>query len=145
MPRQNYYHGPAFLVTQGTTQGRLVSSTLFNAVVDNVIRTWMAMTVEDQRVALDGLVENAGHFLGIFYVDDGMVGSIDSNWLQHLMNILIGLSRRYGLVANVSKSCTMTCEPGALRSGMSENAKELKCMGLGASYRQRIRQWIPCP
>ena len=55
--RQNGFHGPAFPATRGTMQGGLMYLTLFNMVVDNVIRTWMEMTVEDQRVAHDGLVE----------------------------------------------------------------------------------------
>ena len=55
VPKQNGFHGPAFPATRGTTQGGLVSLTLFNVVVDNVIRTWLAMTVEDQRVDQDGL------------------------------------------------------------------------------------------
>ena len=58
--RQNGYHGPDFPATQGTTQGILVYPTLFNVVVENVIRTWLAMTVEDQRVDHDGLGEAAG-------------------------------------------------------------------------------------
>ena len=37
--RQNGFHGPAFPATWITTKGSLVSPTLFNVVVDNVIRT----------------------------------------------------------------------------------------------------------
>ena len=55
MPRHNGFHGPEFPVTRGTTQVRLVSPALFNVLVDNVIRTCIAMTVKDQRVACDGL------------------------------------------------------------------------------------------
>ena len=54
VPRQNGSHGPALPATRATTQGGLVSLTLFNVVVCNVIRTWLVMTVEDQRVAHDG-------------------------------------------------------------------------------------------
>ena len=46
VPRQNVYHGPALPYTRGTTQGGLVSPTLFNGVMDNVIWTWLAMAVE---------------------------------------------------------------------------------------------------
>ena len=46
-------------------QGGLVYPTLFNVVVDNVIITWMAMTVEDQRVAQDGLGETVGRCVGV--------------------------------------------------------------------------------
>ena len=60
VPRQNGFHRPAFLTTRGTTQGGLVFLTLFNVVVDNVIRTWLAMTVEDQRVDHDRLGEIVG-------------------------------------------------------------------------------------
>ena len=46
VPRQNGFHVPAFPATRGTTQGRLVSPTLFNVVVDNIIRSWLAMIVD---------------------------------------------------------------------------------------------------
>ena len=50
------------------------------------------------------------------------------------MNIFIGLFRWYGLAANSAKYRIITCQPSALRSGMSEEAKEIKCMGVGTSY-----------
>ena len=122
-----------------------MSPTLFNMVVDNVIRTWMAMTVEDQRVAYYGLGETIGWCLGVFNSEDFMVGSHDSDWLQHAMNVLVGLLRRYGLAANVAKSHTMTCQPDALWAGMSDEEMALKCTGVGYSYQVRIRRRIPCP
>ena len=79
VPRQNVFHVPAFLATRGSTQGGLVSPTLFNVVVNNVIRTFLDMTVEDQRVDHDGLGETVGRCLGVFYADDGMVGSRESD------------------------------------------------------------------
>ena len=106
-------------------QGGLVSSMLFNVVVDNFIRTWLSMTLENQRVARDGLVETARRFLRVFYDDDGMMVSRDLDCLQHLMNVLCGLFQRYGLADNVSKPHAMTCQTGILRSGMSEEAKAL--------------------
>ena len=85
-----------------------MSPTLFNVVVDNVIRTWLAMKVEDHRVSHYNLGDTVGRFLGFFYADDYTVGSRDLDWLQHEMNVLVGLFRRYGLAANVSKSCKIT-------------------------------------
>ena len=66
------------------------------------------MAVEDQRVCLDGVGYNVGHYLGFFYANYDMVGSRYSNWLQHLMNVLIGLFQSYSLAANIVKSRTMT-------------------------------------
>ena len=47
---------------------------LFNVLVDNVIRSWLYMTVEYQQVAHDGLGESIGKCLGVFYAENGMVG-----------------------------------------------------------------------
>ena len=41
------------------------------------------MTVEDQRVAHDGMGEAFGRCLGVFYNDDVMVGPRDDEWLHH--------------------------------------------------------------
>ena len=135
---QNGFHGTAFPATMSTTQGGIVSPTLFNVVVDNAIRTWMAMTVEDKRVAHDRLGETVVRCLGIFYANDGMVGSRYADWLQHLMNVLVGLLRRYGLTANVAKSFTITCQPGALWLVIYAESKALKCMGVVDLYPVRL-------
>ena len=43
---ENGYHGPQFRATPGTTHGVLTFPTLFNVVVENLVRRWMYMTVE---------------------------------------------------------------------------------------------------
>ena len=101
--------------------------------------------VEDQRVSHDGLGETVRRCLGVFYADYGMVGSHESDWLQHAMNILVGIFRRYGLAANISNSSTITLQPRVLQVGMLEEAMAQKCTGVGDSYRVRLRRWIPCP
>ena len=78
--RQNSFHGTVFPATRGTTKGGLVPLTLFNVVVDNVIRTWLTMTVEDQKVARDGLEETVGRCLLVFYAKNGMFGSRNPDW-----------------------------------------------------------------
>ena len=91
VPIYNGFHRPAFPATPVTMQVSLVSPTLFNVVVDNAILTWLAMTVEYQRVYQYGLVETFGQCLGVFYNDDNMVRSRDPDWLQHSMNVLVSL------------------------------------------------------
>ena len=72
-------------------KGGLVSPTLFSVVVENIIRTWLAITVDDQRVAHDRMREAVGRCLGVFYADDVISGSRDSEWIHHLMNVLVGM------------------------------------------------------
>ena len=144
VPRHHGYHNPAFPATQGTTQGGLVSPALFNVAMDNTIRTWLSMPVEDRKVAHDGLVEATVWCLGVLYADGGMVGSREIDWLQKSMNVLVRLFQPYGLADNVAKSFLMTCKPGTLRLGMSAEVKDLKCLGVVYSYHMRIRRHIPC-
>ena len=122
----------------GKTQVGLVSPTLFKMMVDNVIRIWLAITVEDQRVYHDVLGDTVGRCLGVFYADNSMVGTRDLEWLKYAMNFLVGLFIRYGLSTNVSKSHTMTCQPSALWVGMLEEAMVLKCAVVGYLYRVRL-------
>ena len=143
VPKNNGFHGPAFPSTRGTTQGGLVSPTFFNVLVDNFIRAWLAMTVEDHRVAHDGLLDTVRRCLGVFYADECMVVSQDADWLQHLMNVLVGLFQRYGIAANFSKARITMYHAGALRSGMYGEAKALKCTAVGKLYWLRLRRQIP--
>ena len=46
--------------------------------------------------------------MGVFYEDHGMIGLRYPEWIQGVIDVLIGLFRRVCLMANVEKSNTMT-------------------------------------
>ena len=46
--------------------------------MDNIIWTWLAITMEYQRLFPNRMGEAFGRCLGVFYSDDGVVGSRDS-------------------------------------------------------------------
>ena len=125
--RKSGYHSPNFKAARGTTQGGIISPTLFNVVVDNVVHTYLSIPVEDQTVAQEVLELNLGRWLVGFFAGDGMIGTKDSEWLQNALNVLIVVFRRYGLAANVAKSQTMMCQPIAPRLRMSEEAVGRRC------------------
>ena len=83
-------------------------------------RKWLALTVEYQLVAQEVLGLAAGRCLEIFYSENSVVISHDSDWVHGALNVLIGLFRRYGLVSNFTKYKAMACHPVTLRSGMTE-------------------------
>ena len=64
---------------------------MFNVVVDNMVRTWLLITVEDQTVAQEGLGLNVGIFLRVLYAKDFMIGAQDSEWIKNAHNVFIYL------------------------------------------------------
>ena len=120
--RHNSFHEPQLQSTIGRTQVRPALPTLFNVAADSVIRHWLSLTVEDDSVAHEDLGMVVGRFMGVFYEDNGMVGLRDPECLQGAINFLIGLFRRFNLIYNLEKSKTMTCDPGAIFTGVSEES-----------------------
>ena len=60
-------------------QGDPLSPTLFNVVVDAVVRHWLeGLQAEKDEKEAEGGKEL---FLVVFYADDGMVGATDPHWL----------------------------------------------------------------
>ena len=64
--------------------------------------------------------------MGVFYENYVTLGLLDPGCIQGGLNVLIGMFRSVGLVANVSKSKTIMCQPGAIWLGISEEAVEWK-------------------
>ena len=58
-----------------------------------------------------------GHFLAVFYADDGMVGASDPEWLQGAFSALVAIFDRVGLQTNVNKTVSMACLPCRAGSG----------------------------
>jgi hypothetical protein len=60
--KQQGYHGQPFRSERGTTQGDIVSPTIFNIIVDAVVRAGY------NTLNLEGLADDVQ---AIFYADDG--------------------------------------------------------------------------
>ena len=129
MTRQGGFHGPPFHASRGTAQGGLTSPTPFNVAVESVIGHWLSLTINNHAANHDDIGEAVGHNLGVFYVNDGMIVSRNPGWLHKDINVLIGLFRRIGLEANISKSKTMIFQmeksgTGCQRMHLPEEAQE---------------------
>ena len=118
--QNNGYRGPQFREPRGTTQWGLTFKTLSNVAVDSVVQNWLSMKLEDIAVIHDGLGHAVGRSLEVFYADNGFIGLWDLEWLQGVLNVMIGPFLRIGLMDNVAKSKTMTCQMGEIWLGMSE-------------------------
>ena len=100
------YYGAAFKGTRGVTQGDPISSTIFNVVVDVVVRYWFTVMVESAEER-SGRGKEGTHQNPLFYADDGMVASSDLHWLQGDFRTLVGLFDRVGLNTNAGKTVGM--------------------------------------
>ena len=66
------YHGDIFVPYRGATQGSVVSPTLFNVLVDAVVRKWLADVMDDMTAANTGFKgDDVGRLSSLFYADDG--------------------------------------------------------------------------
>ena len=95
---------------RGVTQGDPLSPTIFNVVVDAVVRHWVNGLVD--KVEAKGEMGREGrHQSEVFYANDGMVVSSDPAWLQGTFNALVAIFDRVGLLTNVGKAVSMVCHP----------------------------------
>ena len=85
------------------TQGDPLSPTIFNVVVDEVVRHCVSVMVD--------IVEDRGesgqegsHQNALFYAEDGMVASLDSQCLQVFFSTMVRLFYRVVLHTNVGKT-----------------------------------------
>ena len=74
-------------------QGDPLSPTIFNAVVDTVVRHWVHGVVEEAE-AREETGQEGMHQAALFCADDVMVALLDPAWLQGAFNALVGLFDR---------------------------------------------------
>ena len=71
-------------------QGDPLSTTIFNVVVNAVVRHWVEVMVEGAEER-DECGQEGGHKNALFYADDGMAALSDPQWLQGELSTLVGL------------------------------------------------------
>ena len=108
--RAGSYYGTTFRGEIGVTQGDLMSPTIFNVVVDAVVRHWVQGVVEESE-ARGEIGKEGRHQAELFYTNNGMVASSDPVWIQGAFNALVVLFDRVGLQINVGKTVGMACHP----------------------------------
>ena len=91
-------------------QGEPLSPTIFNVVVDAVVRHWVNGLV-DEAEAKGETVREGRHQSAVLYANDGMGVSSDPPWLQGAFNALVAIFDRVGLLNNVGKTVSMVCHP----------------------------------
>ena len=127
------YYGEAFKGAPGVTQGDPLSPTIFNVVVDAVVRHWVTMLLEEAEKRGERRKEGR-HQAALFYADNSMVASPDPCWLQWAFNALVSLFERVSLQTNDKKTVIMVCKLCQAAGTQSEAAYGRKMTGEGPTY-----------
>ena len=125
------------------TQGDPLSPTIFNVVVDAVVRHWLHLaTQEAERRGERG--RERRHQAALFYADGGMIASSDPRWLQWAFTVLVGLFDRVGLKTNRQKMVSMTCRTCSTPGNRSKASYTHKMTGDGLTPRERKKERVTC-
>ena len=138
------YYRTVFGGERGVTQGDPLSPTIFNVVVDAVVRHWVHGVVEKEE-ALGETGREGRHQAALFYANDGMVASSYPAWIQAAFTSLVGLFDRVGLRKNVRKTVSMVCHfCQVTASNRTQEAYGRRLTGEGKSYKERQRERVEC-
>ena len=115
--RASGYYGRAFKSDRGVTQGGPLSPTIFNLMVDAIVREWIY-----QMVATGFDTTDIRVIAAVFYADDGLIATRDPAVLQDAFDLLTDLFDRVGLATNETKTEVMVFLPDRIRTCLSEDA-----------------------
>jgi hypothetical protein len=120
--QQGYYSRPIASERGTNTQGDIVSPTIFNIVVDAVVRAWYHSTTPTKN-NLRGEQTLWSIPEAIFYADDGNLYSTCAATLQIATEQIVDMFMRMGLMTNATnKTKAIVCVPGQLTTRLSSPA-----------------------
>ena len=126
------------------TQGNPLSPTIFNVVVDAVVRHWVHGFMEEAE-ARGETGREGRHQAALFYANDGMVVLLDPAWLQGAFTALVAIFDKVGLIKNVRKTVSMVCHPCQVGArNRTEEAYGRRITGEGRSYAERHLERVAC-
>ena len=111
------YYGRLFKARRGVTQGGPLSPTIFNLMVDAIVREW------ERQLVTGGLgLDNMQQLFACFYADDDLLVAWDPKHLQLAFDLLTNLLDKVGLKTNTTKTKAMTFLPGGIRKDLLDEA-----------------------
>ena len=133
------HYRPVFQIHRGVIQGDPLLPTIFNVVVDAVIRHWVTVLGwGGQEGAIQVLGTSIQTLLMLFYANDGLVALPESTRLQGAFDALMGLFKKVGLRTNEGKTVSMACRSCHTPHVWSTEAYTCQVMVRGIPYRERL-------
>jgi hypothetical protein len=111
--RQAGMYGKPFRAGRGVTQGDPLSPTIFNIVIDAIVRVW-SKRVQSSHADCS--------MFALFYADDGEVAGYEAEEVQHGIDRLLRLCEQFRLTVNASKTKAMVTGDRVYRVARSSPA-----------------------
>ena len=111
------YFGRPFKGYQGVTQGDPLYPTIFNVVVDDVIRRWVTV-VKPTDAGTGRLGLTIIYLAAYFYAENVLVVSTQLERLQRAFDVLTSLFEQVGIRKNTEKTVNMLHQPFHAPGGM---------------------------
>ena len=105
------YYGRPLSTEIGVTQGDLVSPTLFNIMVDELVRDTFQENCGPQEDQHD-FRWSAGEHNICFYADDGRIAGRYPIWVQTALTTRVRFFERVVLQTNLNNTKAVICTPG---------------------------------
>ena len=105
------FFGSLFRTERGVTQGDPVSPTIFNIVVDVVVREVLLKSCGPQK-SHHGFVWLRGKHNICFHADDGQIAGHNLIWVQTTLTEMVRMFKRVVLQTFLRKNKAMVCLPG---------------------------------
>ena len=96
VPKAGKFFGQPFWMEKGVTQGETVSPTIFNIMVDTVVRAVLLEVCIPQE-AHHGFGWAAGEHSIFFYADDGRIAGRNQIWVQTTLTDMVSMFERVGI------------------------------------------------
>ena len=121
-----------------------MSPTIFNVVVDAIIRYWVMVVepTEDGILGLGLLIQELAVYL---YADDGLVVSTNPKRLHRAFDVLYCLLNRVGLRKNARNMVSMACQLFHMPVQISAEAYMRHTTVTGKNFQERQRRRVACP
>jgi exonuclease III len=136
VPKQAGYYGNPFRANRGVRQGDIMSPTIFNIVVDAIIRDWDIRMGTNRGERRETETQ--------FYADDGLISGNDPKEVQRGLDIFIDGFARIGLKMNASKTEAMIIRGAKAFHQLSDNAYNRRMTGQGMTHREYSQQKVQC-
>ncbi len=142
VPRQSGFFGDAFIAERGVTQGDIVSPTIFNIVVDAVLRVWHEKMNLVVNAEAEAIVPDTA---ATFYADDGRLASYDAVTLQEGLTLITALFTSVGLDMSEAKTKAMISAGNFQYHSICDAAYKRRMTGEGEEFKTRKSRKVSCP